>query len=48
LNTLSPTGLAEPAIALKEHILAAMLLTTEALVTDVPEKEKAHTMPLGG
>jgi len=28
--------------------IAAMILTTEALVTDVPEKEKAPMMPLGG
>lgn len=28
--------------------IAAMILTTEALVTDVPEKEKAPAMPPGG
>jgi len=28
--------------------IAAMILTTEALVTDVPEKEKAPSMPPGG
>jgi chaperonin GroEL len=28
--------------------IAAMVLTTEALVTDLPEKEKAPPMPAGG
>jgi chaperonin GroEL len=28
--------------------IAAMILTTEALITDVPEKEKAPAMPPGG
>ena len=28
--------------------IAAMILTTEALVTDIPEKEKAPAMPPGG
>jgi chaperonin GroEL len=28
--------------------IAAMILTTEALITDVPEKEKAPMMPPGG
>jgi chaperonin GroEL len=28
--------------------IAAMILTTEALVTDVPEKEKPAPMPPGG
>jgi chaperonin GroEL len=28
--------------------IAAMILTTEALITDVPEKEKAPSMPPGG
>ncbi len=28
--------------------IAAMILTTEALVTDIPEKEKAPSMPPGG
>jgi chaperonin GroEL len=28
--------------------IAAMILTTEALVTDVPEKEKGPMMPPGG
>ena len=28
--------------------IAAMILTTEALVTDLPEKEKAPAMPSGG
>jgi len=41
LSTASPTGLAELALALMEHMLAAMILITEALITDVPEKEKA-------
>jgi hypothetical protein len=36
LITASTTGLAEPAIALMEHMLAAMILTTKALVTDLP------------
>ena len=28
--------------------IAAMILTTEALITDIPEKEKAPSMPPGG
>jgi len=28
--------------------IAAMILTTEALITDVPEKDKALAMPPGG
>jgi chaperonin GroEL len=28
--------------------IASMILTTEALITDVPEKEKAPAMPPGG
>ena len=28
--------------------IAAMILTTEALITDLPEKEKAPAMPPGG
>ncbi|MGH2378809.1 MAG: chaperonin GroEL, partial [Candidatus Limnocylindria bacterium] len=28
--------------------VAAMILTTEALITDLPEKEKAPAMPGGG
>ncbi len=28
--------------------IAAMILTTSALVTDIPEKEKAPAMPQGG
>ena len=28
--------------------IAAMILTTEVLITDVPEKEKAPAMPPGG
>jgi chaperonin GroEL len=28
--------------------IAAMILTTEALITDVPEKEKPAPMPPGG
>ena len=28
--------------------IAAMVLTTEALVTDIPEKEKGPAMPPGG
>ncbi len=28
--------------------IAAMILTTEALITDIPEKEKAAQMPPGG
>jgi len=35
LSSASPTGLAEPAIALMEHMLAAMILTTEALIIDL-------------
>jgi chaperonin GroEL len=28
--------------------IAAMILTTEALITDLPEKDKAPAMPPGG
>ena len=28
--------------------IAAMILTTEALITDIPEEEKAPPMPPGG
>jgi chaperonin GroEL len=28
--------------------IASMILTTEALITDIPEKEKAPPMPPGG
>jgi len=28
--------------------IAAMILTTEALITDLPEKDKAPAMPGGG
>ena len=28
--------------------IAAMILTTEALITDIPEKEKSAPMPPGG
>ena len=28
--------------------IAAMILTTEALITDMPEKDKAPAMPPGG
>jgi chaperonin GroEL len=28
--------------------IAAMILTTEALITDIPEKEKPMPMPPGG
>jgi chaperonin GroEL len=28
--------------------IAGMILTTEALITDIPEKEKAPAMPAGG
>ena len=28
--------------------IASMILTTEALITDVPEKDKAPMMPPGG
>ena len=28
--------------------IAAMILTTEALITDIPEKEKMPPMPPGG
>ncbi len=28
--------------------IASMILTTEALITDIPEKEKAPAMPPGG
>ena len=46
-------GIIDPAKVTRAGIenaasIAAMVLTTEALVTDIPEKEKAPPMPPGG
>ncbi len=47
------TGIIDPAKVTKGALenaasIAAMVLTTEALITDIPEKEKAPPMPPGG
>ncbi len=46
-------GIIDPAKVVRSAIenaisIAAMILTTEALITDIPEKEKAPAMPPGG
>ena len=50
---LLTTGIIDPAKVTRTAIqnaasIAALLLTTEALVSDIPEKEKAPPMPPGG
>jgi len=50
---LTKAGVIDPAKVVRSAVenaisIAAMILTTEALVTDLPEKEKAPAMPGGG
>ena len=50
---LVKTGIIDPAKVTRSALengasVAAMILTTEALITDLPEKEKAPAMPPGG
>ncbi|MGH2450656.1 MAG: chaperonin GroEL [Candidatus Limnocylindria bacterium] len=50
---LHKAGIIDPAKVTRSALenaasVAAMILTTEALITDVPEKEKAPAMPPGG
>src|SRR6266540_4228408 len=50
---LVATGIIDPAKVTRSALengasVAAMILTTEALITDLPEKEKAPAMPPGG
>jgi len=50
---LTKAGIIDPAKVVRSAIqngasIAAMILTTEALVTDLPEKDKAPAMPPGG
>jgi chaperonin GroEL len=50
---LTKAGVIDPAKVVRSAVenaisIAAMILTTEALITDLPEKEKAPAMPGGG
>ena len=50
---LTKAGIIDPAKVVRSAVqngasIAAMILTTEALVTDLPEKERAPAMPSGG
>jgi chaperonin GroEL len=50
---LTKAGIIDPAKVVRSAVenavsIAAMILTTEALITDLPEKEKAPAMPGGG
>jgi len=50
---LVKTGIIDPAKVTRSALengasVAAMILTTEALITDLPEKDKAPSMPGGG
>src|SRR5213593_4885975 len=50
---LTKAGVIDPAKVVRSAVenavsIAAMILTTEALITDLPEKEKAPAMPPGG
>ncbi|MHB8631183.1 MAG: TCP-1/cpn60 chaperonin family protein, partial [Candidatus Limnocylindria bacterium] len=50
---LVKTGIIDPAKVTRSALengasVAAMILTTEALITDLPEKDKAPAMPPGG
>ncbi len=50
---LTKAGIIDPAKVVRSAVqngasIAAMILTTEALVTDLPEKDKAPAMPPGG
>jgi chaperonin GroEL len=50
---LTKAGVIDPAKVVRSAVenavsIAAMILTTEALITDLPEKDKAPSMPGGG
>jgi chaperonin GroEL len=50
---LPKAGIIDPVKVVRSAVengasIAAMILTTEALITDLPEKEKAPAMPGGG
>ena len=50
---LTKAGIIDPAKVVRSAVenatsIAAMILTTEALITDLPEKDKAPAMPPGG
>jgi chaperonin GroEL len=50
---LVKTGIIDPAKVTRSALengasVAAMILTTEALITDLPEKDKTPAMPSGG
>ena len=50
---LTKAGIIDPAKVVRSAVenatsIAAMILTTEALITDLPEKDKAPSMPGGG
>ena len=50
---LTKAGVIDPAKVVRSAVenaisIAAMILTTEALITDLPEKDKAPAMPGGG
>ena len=50
---LTKAGIIDPAKVVRSAVenavsIAAMILTTDALITDLPEKEKAPAMPPGG
>ena len=50
---LTKAGIIDPAKVVRSAVenavsIAAMIITTEALITDLPEKEKAPAMPPGG
>ncbi len=53
LCDLTKAGIIDPAKVTRSALengssVAAMILSTEALITDLPEKEKAPSMPPGG
>jgi chaperonin GroEL len=50
---LPKAGIIDPVKVVRSAVengasIAAMILTTEALITDLPEKDKAPSMPGGG
>jgi len=50
---LPKAGIIDPVKVVRSAVengasIAAMILTTEALITDLPEKDKAPAMPSGG
>jgi chaperonin GroEL len=47
MGVIDPTKVVRSALENAASI-AAMVLVTEALVADIPEKEKTHAMPQGG